>query len=921
MAIYYVRNGGNDSYTGLSDAQAWATVARVNSFSFSTGDDVYFKCGDTWAGTYVFVDWNGTSENRVIIGAYYDDGIIGVSGEKPILDGEDTEPVDNYDGMITIENREYITVENIHVKRSAGYGIWTYESSNILIDDVYIKRTYMQGNYFKDSSYCVLQYSDISETCRYGNGAVVAFWGSDHVDILHNVLHETSNDQIVMNSGREGINFLHSDYSTAIGNIIYDCRGMGIYFDHTQNALAEYNLIYYTGDTDYWRNANHAGAGIVITDEEAQGPTHLSSDIVIKNNLIANCGDGIVTWSGELNDNDPALVNVSIINNIVVLPYSTDNSERSLEIGVSSRHSNSDIKNNIFWQTSNSIAYVQSTAEITFSNNLWSQAQGSVDTDAQGANDIYGELPDIFKTIGWSNIIPGSLDGSEFVLQNGSPAIDAGVNLGVDYDEGIDPSSTWPDSISLLDQDDYGSGWEIGAFVYAETLTTTAPTTTLTTFTPTTQIPTTIGPTTMASTTIVPTTSIPTTTFTTAAPTTLGPTTVGPTTSAPTTLTPTSLAPTTTLTTPPPPTTPPPHNPDLDTIFNCKANNYAGFLFVETSIGGVSLNASYGLADLELFVETSITGEVPCAGLYVLNDLELFIDTSIEGWGVANDQKKNWVGWSKIGEASFALDLTNDAGFRPMDWPGYVYQVRKLDKNVIIYGSGGVTAAYPVSSPMPTFGFKNMINVGVKNKTAVCGDEHIHFCIDTLGCLYKISTDGITRLGYEEFLLPLINPTMTWDVAKRRLYISDESVGYVYNEDILTGGYANLTGLYRVKENLIAVSPDTLITEPVEICTDIIDFKRRGLKSIESMQFDAISEVPLFAAIDYRYRKKDEFRTTQWSQLNNEGVAHVRTAGVEFRIRLKGLDHGTFDFSYISVQFKFIDQRFTRDPKGELDVY
>ena len=115
-----------------------------------------------------------------------------------------------------------------------------------------------------------------------------------------------------------------------------------------------------------------------------------------------------------------------------------------------------------------------------------------------------------------------------------------------------------------------------------------------------------------------------------------------------------------------------------------------------------------------------------------------------------------------------------------------------------------------------------------------------------------------------------------------------------------------------------------MIADPVHVCTDVIDFKRRGLKSIESMQFDVISEVPLVAAIDYRYDKKEEFRTTQWSPLNNEGVAHIRAAGVEFRIRLKGLNHGTFDWSYISVQYKFIDQRFTRDPnerKGGLDDY
>ena len=384
---------------------------------------------------------------------------------------------------------------------------------------------------------------------------------------------------------------------------------------------------------------------------------------------------------------------------------------------------------------------------------------------------------------------------------------------------------------------------------------------------------------------------------------------------------PTTFVPTTTLTTAVP-TTPPYHDVDQDTVFNCEANNYAGYLFLETSITGHSLHGVYGLADQELFVETSITGAVPTAGLYSLADLELFVNTSISGWGVSNDNKKNWIGWSKIGEADFTLDLVNDAGFKPMNWRGYVYQVKKLDKSVIIYGSGGATIAYPVGSPMPTFGFKDMLNIGIKNKTAIGGDYQVHFCIDILGCLYKITSEGIVKLGYEEFLLPLTNPVLTWDAAKRRLYISDSLTGYMLSENTLTGGYANLTGLYRIKESLTAVSPNKLITKPVEICTDILDFKRRGLKSIESMQFDAISDTVLFAAIDYRYKKNEEFKSTKWSQLNSEGVAHIRTSGVEFRIKLKGLNHGSFDLSYISIQLKFIDQRFTRDPRGrELDVY
>jgi len=413
---------------------------------------------------------------------------------------------------------------------------------------------------------------------------------------------------------------------------------------------------------------------------------------------------------------------------------------------------------------------------------------------------------------------------------------------------------------------------------------------------------------------------------TTAAPTSVPPTSLAPTTLAPTTLLSSTAPPTTTLTTPAP-TTPPPHNHDNDTWFNCWSNNYAGVLAVDVSVDGYSLNASYGMETLELAVEVTISGGVPTSGLYVADD-DLVIVTSISGWGVANEEKKNWVGWSKIGDVSFELDLTNDAGFRPMSWGGYLYQTLPLSKEVIIYGSGGVTRAYPVSSPAPTFGFKDILKVGVKNKTAIAGDDQIHFFVDILGCLWAITSSAsavepepkLQRIGYEEYLRDMTNPVLLWDAAKRRLYISDANTGFIYNDSALTGGHAGLTGLYRIASNLTAVGPETLIANPVHICTDIIDFERRGLKSIESVQTDIITDVPVLGAIDYRYKKSEPFRTTPWSPVNNEGVLHRRTAGVEFRIRFKTLDYGTFDMTYMSIQFKFIDQRFTRDPKGPLKV-
>ena len=57
-----------------------------------------------------------------------------------------------------------------------------------------------------------------------------------------------------------------------------------------------------------------------------------------------------------------------------------------------------------------------------------------------------------------------------FVLQPDSPAVDAGTNLGSPYNLGLNPASTWPSNVSTLDQNNYGTGWEIGAYVWAETL-------------------------------------------------------------------------------------------------------------------------------------------------------------------------------------------------------------------------------------------------------------------------------------------------------------------------------------------------------------------------------------------------------------------------------------------------------------------
>lgn len=81
MTTYYVdATTGSDSDDGLSEADAWQTVNKVNSSSFSAGDFIGFKRGETFRheSDIFIIDQGGSSGNHVTYGAYG-------TGDRPII--------------------------------------------------------------------------------------------------------------------------------------------------------------------------------------------------------------------------------------------------------------------------------------------------------------------------------------------------------------------------------------------------------------------------------------------------------------------------------------------------------------------------------------------------------------------------------------------------------------------------------------------------------------------------------------------------------------------------------------------------------------------------------------------------------------------------------------------------------------------
>jgi hypothetical protein len=79
---YYVdTTGGSDSNNGTSEVTAWKTVSKVNGVSFSPGDEILFKRGETWREQ--LIPHSGDETGYITYGAYG-------TGNKPLLLGSVT---------------------------------------------------------------------------------------------------------------------------------------------------------------------------------------------------------------------------------------------------------------------------------------------------------------------------------------------------------------------------------------------------------------------------------------------------------------------------------------------------------------------------------------------------------------------------------------------------------------------------------------------------------------------------------------------------------------------------------------------------------------------------------------------------------------------------------------------------------------
>ena len=197
-----------------------------------------------------------------------------------------------------------------------------------------------------------------------------------------------------------------------------------------------------------------------------------TNNVTIKyNKLYGNQSAGVVAEDGA-HDN-AILYNLSYLN------------ARGITHSNNSGTGNVYYGNTLYGNTLDGFQVYASTNPATIKNNIFAtNGRYGYSTDG-GSHVVDYNLSDGNAIADYSGITKPANDATgdprfknaatgDFTLLPGSPAIDAGVDLGPAYRMGLAPGTSFP--TSTLNQDNQGSGWEIGAFVFVRQMPPSPPT-------------------------------------------------------------------------------------------------------------------------------------------------------------------------------------------------------------------------------------------------------------------------------------------------------------------------------------------------------------------------------------------------------------------------------------------------------------
>jgi len=461
-ADYYISNDGDNSWSGTlpepnagGDDGPWADINAFVSVVFvenlNPGDKVLFKKGGSWVWDLNFIQFlsGGNAENVIYIGAYGE-------GERPIIE---TIFEDGFLFYINDPAVSYITFDGLHLvgDSSLSKGFRIMGASNIIINDCEIEGFDYGIQITEDSFNCQVLNNNIHDNPTQG-----MIGGGINALIAGNTF--STNGHTCSQNPTFPAKYCHGLYFTGRDMIIednffYESASFAIDSHDAVNIVIRNNIFYENGITNGTVGVYKNGGGIGIGSNQGKYPSQYLENVTIENNLFVNNTLSIVLAEA---------INFTIKNNIIIesksqaislggnvsfpninvkIFHNTLYNNKAQDIYIGGNNSDIDIKNNLIKKTNEEAIYFQNLPymgeikNLEMNNNLYDV--GGTDVFVISGFDI----STIYYTFSEWQALGYEANGlwaqdplfinplaDEFYLQLGSPAIDAGVDVGVIYD-------------------------------------------------------------------------------------------------------------------------------------------------------------------------------------------------------------------------------------------------------------------------------------------------------------------------------------------------------------------------------------------------------------------------------------------------------------------------------------------------------
>jgi hypothetical protein len=253
---YYVDSVyGSDTSSGTSSSTPWKTLAKVNSTTFSHGDSILFRAGETWAGQLHPLG-NGWAGSPITISSYS-------TGAMPIIDGG----LLSGGGAVYLSNQSYWTITGLEVVSDSGvdnFGTATtpgVNRSGIFVDNEgggSVSGITIQYNYVHDVNGCF--YCNGYDAHVNGGIVVVAdganelglfglsLDGYNGVNISHNTVSHVGRTGITFYDNSSGVLLALVPFELSAGvtiqaNSVSTIDSDGIIVSGTDGTLIDHNVV------------------------------------------------------------------------------------------------------------------------------------------------------------------------------------------------------------------------------------------------------------------------------------------------------------------------------------------------------------------------------------------------------------------------------------------------------------------------------------------------------------------------------------------------------------------------------------------------------------------------------------------------------------------------------------------------------